>query len=74
MRKADEKEINICDLKAVKIGFNENDFLLMLNCMEDDCGDGYAVTIPIDAMKQITDGFIACGKEYQKEFNKDIGF
>lgn len=74
MGKEADKEMDICNLESVRIGFNESDFLLMLNRTEQDCTGGYAVTIPIESMKQITDGFIECGKEYQKTFNKNIGF
>ncbi len=74
MGKEADKEMDIHNLESIKIGFSESDFLLVLNGTEQDCTGGYAVTIPIEAMRQITDGFMECGKEYQKAFNKNIGF
>lgn len=76
MNKEVERELKIepHSLKSVSVGFNENEFLLVLDYSEQDAGSGYAVTMPAEAMKQIVDGFTKCGKDYQSKFNKDIGF
>lgn len=65
---------NIKKVKRISMAFNEKEFLFIFNSTEAEIEDGEMFSIPIKDLAQITGGIIECGQEYQKEYQKDIGF
>lgn len=70
----DVNEIAIHKLKSLRVAFNEKNFLLIFNAEKKDGSDGYMVSIPVERMYEIVEGFYASGLGYQKNFGKSIGF
>lgn len=68
------EQVEIHRLNTISIGYREDEFLLVLNSTNKDFSDGYAVTIPVESMKQIVGAFQSCGIEYQENIGKNIGF
>lgn len=64
----------IHNLENLRVGFNEEDFLLVFNAENEDLSDGYALTIPAEIMAEIVDGLYSSGLEYQAMLGKSIGF
>lgn len=64
---------NVKKVNGITIGFNEKSFLIVFNGDENgENGDTYA--IPVNFIGRITQGFVECGLEYQKQYGKNIGF
>lgn len=68
------KKEEVHNLENLRVGFNEEDFLLVFNAKNDDLSDGYVLSIPAEVMAEIIDGFYSAGLEYQDNFGKFIGF
>lgn len=64
----------IHNLENLRVGFNEEDFLLVFNSENEDLSDGYALAIPAEIMAEIVDGLYSSGLEYQATLGKSIGF
>lgn len=71
----DEQSVEkIKKLKSLKAAFNETEFLLVINNENNEDQSEYLLTIPIEVMHQVVSGLYATGLEYQKFFNREIGF
>jgi len=61
-------------LKTINVAYNEESFLLVLNATNDDFSDGATYYLPAEVLHKIVNGLEKCGQDYQKKFNKYIGF
>lgn len=76
-------EFEILDIMPNKItrmgvGYNDNEFLLIMEYNneigEEMKNETFAATFPPMYMQELIEALFECGKKYQNEFNKDIGF
>ena len=67
-----EKEIH--KLKNLSVAYNQDTFLLMINTKNAEDDNGYLLAIPADVMAEIVNGLYSSGVEYQRNFQKDVGF
>lgn len=71
----DEQSVRkIQKMKSLSVAFNETEFLLVINNEKQAEQEGYLVSIPTEVMHEVVCGLFKSGLEYQKYFNKDIGF
>ena len=73
--KLEELSISPSKLKNIKLGFNEDAFLLMFNCDKehDDIAE-YAVSIPTKELKKIIFNLYQIGNHYEEQYGNKIGF
>ena len=64
----------ITKVKKMSIAFNENEFLFIFNPDESGIKGGEIFSVPVHVLKEMTNGMIQCGNEYQKTYQKNIGF
>ena len=65
-------------ISRIGLGYNEDDFILLINCNdptdESKAKDMFAATFPPSYIQKLIKSLFEIGKQYQKEFGKDIGF
>ena len=66
-------EENPSKLKNIITGFTEKDFIFAFNINKDNVPE-YSCTIPADKLKEMIQVLFNAGIEYEKEYNRKIGF
>lgn len=72
-----DKKINIGKVTKIEqfgVAYNEKEFLLIFNSINEDFSDGEAFAIPAEKLKIVLDGLARCGVEYQDRFQRNLGF
>ena len=77
-RKTTETIKDAKSLSGIGLGYKEEGFLFVMDyiCKVGNTkkSDKFAVTFSPESMQTIIKALFECGKAYQKEFGKDIGF
>lgn len=71
-------ELKPYKLSGLGLGYKEESFLIVLDYIykdeEEEKTDKFSVTFAPENMKVIIGALFECGRAYQKQFGKDIGF